>query len=136
MTTEDISIDDEDFPEIATVAEEAVEEDEEPAFFEVAAKEESAASPLAEAEPESEPKAEGKPVILPGVFDDLDEAFTDIGEPAAEEKPVVPVKARGAGKGQAEMSFDGGPRGRFEGASPSLFEGEDLDVPAFLRKKR
>jgi cell division protein FtsZ len=37
---------------------------------------------------------------------------------------------------QAELSFDGGPRGRFEASSPSLFEGEDLDVPAFLRKKR
>jgi len=37
---------------------------------------------------------------------------------------------------QTEMSFDGGPKGRFEGADPSVFEGEDLDVPAFLRKKR
>ncbi len=39
-------------------------------------------------------------------------------------------------KSQAELSFDGGPKGRFEGADPSVFEGEDLDVPAFLRKKR
>ncbi|MCH7226962.1 cell division protein FtsZ [Haloferula sp. A504] len=37
---------------------------------------------------------------------------------------------------QTELSFDGGPKGRFEGSDPSLIDGEDLDVPAFLRKKR
>ncbi|BCX47036.1 cell division protein FtsZ [Haloferula helveola] len=41
-----------------------------------------------------------------------------------------------SGKSQSELSFDGGPKGRFEGSDPSVFEGEDLDVPAFLRKKR
>ncbi len=108
-------------------------EDEEPAFFEVAAKDEPEPA-VAEAAPAAEAEPEDKPVILPGVFDDLDDAFSEIDEPG--EKPVQPVKARAAGKGQGELSFDGGPRGRFEGASPSLFEGEDLDVPAFLRKKR
>ena len=39
-------------------------------------------------------------------------------------------------KGQGELSFDGGPKGRFEGDEPSMADGEDLDVPAFLRKKR
>lgn len=38
--------------------------------------------------------------------------------------------------GQGELSFEGGPRGRFEGESPNVFEGEDLDIPPFLRKKR
>lgn len=37
---------------------------------------------------------------------------------------------------QAELSLEGGPRGRFEGEEPSMFEGEDLDIPAFLRKKK
>ncbi|MGE9270030.1 MAG: hypothetical protein ACQKBU_04440 [Verrucomicrobiales bacterium] len=37
---------------------------------------------------------------------------------------------------QSELSLDGGPKGRFEGADPSMIDGEDLDVPAFLRKKR
>lgn len=37
---------------------------------------------------------------------------------------------------QSELSFDGGPKGRFEGSDPSMIDGEDLDVPAFLRKKR
>ncbi|MBK1825482.1 cell division protein FtsZ [Haloferula rosea] len=42
----------------------------------------------------------------------------------------------GGGKAQSELSLDGGPKGRFEGADPSMIDGEDLDVPAFLRKKR
>jgi hypothetical protein len=74
-------------------------------------------------------------VVLPGVFDELDDVFAGMEDVSAAETPVVPAKARG-GKGQSELSFEGGPRGKFEGASPSLFEGEDLDVPAFLRKKR
>jgi len=41
-----------------------------------------------------------------------------------------------SGKSQSELSLDGGPKGRFEGADPSMIDGEDLDVPAFLRKKR
>jgi len=38
--------------------------------------------------------------------------------------------------GQAELSFDSGPRGRFAGESPNLVDGDDLDIPPFLRKKR
>lgn len=38
--------------------------------------------------------------------------------------------------GQGELSFEGGPRGRFEGESPNVVDGEDLDIPPFLRKKR
>jgi cell division protein FtsZ len=38
--------------------------------------------------------------------------------------------------GQAELSFDAGPRGRFAGESPNLVDGDDLDIPPFLRKKR
>ena len=37
--------------------------------------------------------------------------------------------------GQAELELDGGPRGRFEGESPNLIDGEDLDVPPYLRKR-
>jgi len=126
-------LDDEDFPELADEPEAiAEEEDEEPAFFPIAEEEEAFEE---EPEPEVAPVAETAPVVLPGVFDDLEEAFAEIEDVPAPEKPAVPVKPR-TGKGQPELSFDGGPRGKFEGASPSLFEGEDLDVPAFLRKKR
>ena len=37
---------------------------------------------------------------------------------------------------QSELSFDSTPRGRFEGADPSVIDGEDLDLPPFLRKKK
>jgi cell division protein FtsZ len=37
---------------------------------------------------------------------------------------------------QAELAFDGGPTGKFAGESPNVFEGENLDIPAFLRKKK
>lgn len=87
---------------------------------------------------EPEPVREARPARVPAAAtvnpaqpDDF-AAFSEEAEPAgaAAAKPKKPPGA------QTELSFDGGPRGRFEGASPSLFEGEDLDVPAFLRKKR
>ena len=40
------------------------------------------------------------------------------------------------GAGQAELLLEGGPKGRFEGGQPNVIEGEDLDVPPYLRKKR
>ena len=37
---------------------------------------------------------------------------------------------------QDELALDGGPKGRFEGEDPNLLEGEDLDIPPFLRNKK
>lgn len=37
---------------------------------------------------------------------------------------------------QSELTFDSAPKGRFEGENPNVFEGEDLDLPPFLRKKK
>ena len=37
---------------------------------------------------------------------------------------------------QNELSFDTTPRGRFEGQGPNVVDGEDLDLPPFLRKKK
>jgi cell division protein FtsZ len=59
-------------------------------------------------------------------------------EPAgvsASEGPTLKLRAK-TGTPSSELSLDGGPRGRFEGESPNVFEGEDLDLPPFLRKKR
>ncbi len=37
---------------------------------------------------------------------------------------------------QNELAFDATPRGRFEGQAPTTVDGEDLDLPPFLRKKK
>jgi cell division protein FtsZ len=37
---------------------------------------------------------------------------------------------------QNELAFDSTPRGRFEGQTPNVVDGEDLDLPPFLRKKK
>ncbi len=37
---------------------------------------------------------------------------------------------------QDELSFKKTPRGRFEGENPNVLDGEDLDLPPFLRKKK
>jgi cell division protein FtsZ len=37
---------------------------------------------------------------------------------------------------QDELSFNKTPRGRFEGENPNVLDGEDLDLPPFLRKKK
>ena len=39
-------------------------------------------------------------------------------------------------KSQSELTFDSVPRGRFQGESPNVVDGEDLDLPPFLRKKK
>jgi cell division protein FtsZ len=64
-------------------------------------------------------------------------------EPAEEKTPVAteaePPKLKLGIKSsvpQSELSLDSTPRGRFEGESPNVFEGEDLDLPPFLRKKK
>ena len=122
---------------VAPAPVEEPEEDESPAFFTITDEHEPEDEPtLAELNTKPE-ELKDVSIVLPGVFDELDELDDDLEEPGpAEEKPAPVAKARVAGKGQPELSFEGGPRGKFEGASPSLFEGEDLDVPAFLRKKR
>lgn len=44
-------------------------------------------------------------------------------------------RRRGKRKGlQEKLKLDPSGRGRFKGVEPTLFEGEDLDVPTFLRK--
>ena len=52
-------------------------------------------------------------------------------EPAPHPEPAPKPKVP-----QGELALDGGPRGKFEGEAPNLFEGEDLDIPPFMRKKR
>lgn len=54
-------------------------------------------------------------------------------EPAEQPKLKLGIKSPGS---QSELSLDSTPRGRFEGENPNVFDGEDLDLPPFLRKKK
>jgi len=54
---------------------------------------------------------------------------------ATAEAPKLKLGIKSAGP-QSELSLDSAPRGRFEGENPNVFEGEDLDLPPFLRKKK
>ncbi|MCU0777108.1 MAG: cell division FtsZ family protein [Akkermansiaceae bacterium] len=54
---------------------------------------------------------------------------------AIAEAPKLKLGIKTAGP-QSELSLDAAPRGRFEGENPNVFEGEDLDLPPFLRKKK
>ena len=68
----------------------------------------------------------------------------DAGEPAVgeevkteREKDPEPVKvSEKKSVPQAELDLEGGARGKFKDTEESLFEGEDLDIPPYLRKKR
>jgi cell division protein FtsZ len=54
---------------------------------------------------------------------------------ASSEHPKLKLGIKPPGP-QSELSLDSAPRGRFEGESPNVFDGEDLDLPPFLRKKK
>lgn len=69
------------------------------------------------------------------------DAFGDTESPNESEppaKPQAPELKLGSKQGgnQSELSFDSAPRGRFEGENPNVVDGEDLDLPPFLRKKK
>lgn len=49
--------------------------------------------------------------------------------------PELKLGAKPPGS-QSELSFESAPRGRFEGEAPNVVDGEDLDLPPFLRKKK
>ena len=68
---------------------------------------------------------------------ELDEVeVLEVDEAPEEELPLAPSAGGKNESTQAELELDGGPKGKFEGGSPNFHEGEDLDVPAFLRKRR
>ena len=92
------------------------------------------------------PWGKPKPAEFP---EDLSEAVTEaepepesemLPEPAAPapaepEPPKLKLGIKPSGP-QSELSLDSAPRGRFEGETPNVFDGEDLDLPPFLRKKK
>lgn len=69
--------------------------------------------------------------------DEIPEEIREAVERELDPKPIAQRPKLAKATAQPELSFDGGPRGRFQGEEPNIFEGEeDLDVPSFLRKKK
>lgn len=70
--------------------------------------------------------------------EDLEPKQEEAPTPASSEesaKPQLKLDAKHPGP-QSELSFETAPRGRFEGEDPNVLDGEDLDLPPFLRKKK
>jgi len=105
-------------PKVASEEEVAPETQPEP---QLAASTSDIVEPLPEPEPEPEPRPDPPRVILPKKKSSL------IKEP----KP--PVEKVGQAK-QEVLQFESVTRGRFEKSEPTIVEGQDLDVPTFLRK--
>ena len=84
----------------------------------------------------SEPIAEPAQIGKENEDDSSGDEVADEKQPAAT-APATQLKLDSKHPGsQSELSFDNAPRGRFEGENPNVFEGEDLDLPPFLRKKK
>ena len=82
------------------------------------------------------PWGKAKPLGFPADIEDEELAKTaepDTLSDAEAPKLKLGIKPNGP---QSELSLDSAPRGRFEGETPNVFEGEDLDLPPFLRKKK
>ena len=84
-------------------------------------------APTATQQTEAPPAPEPEPAAPPKRAKKPSDAEPD------PQKVKLSVKATGT---QSELSLDSVPRGRFEGENPNVFEGEDLDLPPFLRKKK
>jgi len=79
--------------------------------------------PLSFDEPESESDAREEEQATVGIF-----------APSADDE--LPAARTSSKSPQGELELDGGPKGKFEGETPNFLDGEDLDIPPFLRKKR
>ena len=96
------------------------------------------------AAPEPKTRPAGKPFwgkkskFTEGDLDDpFEEELTPESESPSKSESSLQLKLDSKQPGsQSELAFDNKPKGRFEGENPNVFEGEDLDLPPFLRKKR
>lgn len=54
--------------------------------------------------------------------------------PVAEAFPIQPGSRKGRGKSGSKLSFGATGRGKFQNVEPTIYKGEDLDVPTFMRR--
>ncbi len=103
----------------------------------------SRASSLLKSEPKSRiagkplwgksgPPAKGDPEYSDPFEDDIKPPSPSVGMAPATQLKLDPKYP----SPQSELAFDNAPKGRFEGETPNVFDGEDLDLPPFLRKKK
>jgi cell division protein FtsZ len=87
----------------------------------------------------------GKPKTAESIDTVREEEINATAQPEAEaeipatqaaepEPPKLKLGIKSSGP-LSDLSLDSAPRGRFEGETPNVFEGEDLDLPPFLRHK-
>jgi cell division protein FtsZ len=107
-----------------------------PSFIPAARKKPSLVAPWGKSKA-SEPPIKAPEPEKAEDFEELDsiEKFSAPAAPADAEPPKLKLGVKASGT-QNELSLDSAPRGRFEGETPNVFEGEDLDLPPFLRKKK
>jgi len=55
--------------------------------------------------------------------------------PAFKTSSDIEVKSTNSKEGQVELDLEGGAKGKFEGATPNIRDGEDLDIPPYLRNR-
>ena len=84
--------------------------------------------------PWGKPKESTSPGFASDTQNAVSESSSD-SDPEPDEHPKLKLGIKTPGH-QNELSLDASPRGRFEGENPNVFDGEDLDLPPFLRKKK
>jgi cell division protein FtsZ len=91
----------------------------------------SNAAPAASAEPAPPKEAEAGSPIGGETPEPAEAAFTN----DAAESPNASAAAKAKAK-QETLQFESTTRGRFDKSEPTIVEGEDLDVPTFLRVRK
>ncbi len=103
-----------------------------------------ASAPAAEPPAAEEPPPRPQPAPVPAVEEDPKQLFPEPAAPAerpqaaarAPREPAKPAKPAAQPKVKQEtLPFESVARGRFEKSEPTIVEGEDLDVPTFLRMR-
>jgi cell division protein FtsZ len=130
----------------STSAASPVREHYEPSPELVAAEKQAAEpAPVADTVPFEEPVVAELPAIAPPTFSDSFVTPTQNGEPepviskpheksAPRKEDKAPAEKSAAAAKQEVLEFEPATRGRFEKSEPTIIEGEDLDVPTYLRK--
>ena len=128
---EDESIEEQESEAFAAQEEDAPEEEEENKDDESVTAQEQEKEEVVKLEPKAE---EAKTEVQEDELGELaDDDWAPVHQPSKRKAKAGEKKSPKAGQGELEL--DGGPRGRFEGESPNLIDGEDLDVPPYLRKR-